>query len=209
MNLIACIILLFLLAEYALNLVADNLNLGAVSDRVPPLFEDVYDPEKYRQSQLYLRVNTRFEQAVGTIDLLVLLVFWFCGGFAVIDRWTRAFGWGEVTTGIVYILVLAGLKAAIDQVPGLYHTFVIEQRFGFNKTTLKTWVMDRIKGLALALVLGVPLIAAVLAFLNTRAHRPGSGVGGWSRFFRWSSSSSPPHGSCPFSISSRRSRRAS
>lgn len=166
MNLIACIILFFLLAEYVLNLAADNLNLASVSEHVPPSFEDVYDPVKYKQSQSYLRVNTRFEQVVNSIDLLVLLVFWFCGGFAVIDRWTRSFGWGMVATGIIYILALAGLKTMLDQLPALYHTFVIEERFGFNKTTLGTWVKDRIKGLVLALVLGVPLLAGVLAFFN-------------------------------------------
>ncbi len=166
MNWITGCILFFLLADFVLNLVADNLNLAAVKDEIPPSFKDVFDPDKYRQSQSYLRVNTRFGQVVGTIDLLILLIFWFCGGFAFMDRWARSLGWGPVVTGIVYILALAGLKAAVGQLPGLYHTFVIEERFGFNKTTLATWIKDRIKGLGLALVLGVPLLAGVLAFFQ-------------------------------------------
>lgn len=166
MNTITCIILFFLLAEYFLNLTSAHLNLNSVSDRTPTLFEDVFDPQKYRQAQSYLRTNTRFGQVVSTVDLLILLIFWFSGGFAFIDRWTRSLGWGPLYTGIVYIFVLAGLNAVIDQLFGIYATFVIEQQFGFNKTTLSTWLKDRFKGLILALALGLPLIAGVLAFFH-------------------------------------------
>ncbi len=166
MNWITYIILFFLLADYFLNLTSDHLNLKSVSDRIPTSFKDVFDPEKYSRAQSYLRTNTRFGQIVGSVDLLILLIFWFSGGFAFIDRWTRSLGWGLLATGIVYICVLAGLKAAIDQPFGLYATFVIEQRFGFNKTTLATWLKDRIKGLMLALILGIPLLAGVLVFFQ-------------------------------------------
>ena len=166
MNCITWIILSFLLADYLLNLTSDTLNLKAVSDRIPASFKDVYDPQKYRRSQSYLRTNTRFGQVVGSVDLLILLVFWFCGGFGWVDALTRSLGWGTLATGILYILVLGGIKAAIDQLFGLYATFVIEQRFGFNQTTLATWLKDRFKGLLLALVLGVPLLAGVLAFFS-------------------------------------------
>jgi STE24 endopeptidase len=98
--------------------------------------------------------------------LLALLIFWFCGGFAFFDSWTRSFGWGPLGTGLVYIGVLVGLKAVMDQLFGLYATFVIEQRFGFNKTTLATWLKDRFKGLLLAMILGLPLLAGVLAFFQ-------------------------------------------
>ena len=169
MNWITFIILFFLLAEYFLNLTSTQLNLNSVSERIPPSFNDVFDPQKYRQAQSYLRTNTRFGQVVSTIDLAILLIFWFSGGFAFIDRCTRSLGWGIIATGIVYILILAGLKAVIDQLFGLYATFVIEQQFGFNKTTIGTWLKDRFKGLILALVLGVPLIAGVLAFFHYSA----------------------------------------
>jgi STE24 endopeptidase len=166
MNWITHIILFFLLADYLLNLTSDHLNLKSVSDRVPRSFRDVFDPQKYRQAQSYLRTNTRFGQVVSTVDLLILLGFWFAGGFACIDEWTRSFGWGLLATGIAYILILTALKAAVDQLFGLYATFVIEERFGFNKTTLATWLKDRVKGLILALIVGIPLLAGVLAFLQ-------------------------------------------
>jgi STE24 endopeptidase len=166
MNTIAWIILLFLLTDFFLNLISDRLNLRAVSAKIPDAFQNVLDPEKYRQAQAYLHANTRFGQIVNAVDLLILMVFWFSGGFAFIDRWTRSFGLGALTTGLIYVGVLAGIKAAIGQPFNLYATFVIEQRFGFNKTTLSTWIKDRFKALLLSLILGMPLLAGVLTFFQ-------------------------------------------
>jgi STE24 endopeptidase len=88
------------------------------------------------------------------------------GGFALIDAWTRSFGWGPIATGLGYIGTLAALKWIVDQPFSLYATFVIEQRFGFNTTSLPTWFKDRCKALLLALAFGTPLLAGVLAFFQ-------------------------------------------
>jgi STE24 endopeptidase len=82
------------------------------------------------------------------------------------DGWTRSFGWGPLATGLAYIGVLAGLKTLVDQPFSLYATFVIEQRFGFNQTSLGTWIKDRFKALLLAIGFGIPLLAGVLAFFQ-------------------------------------------
>ncbi len=166
MNWIAWTILFFLFADFSLHLLADRLNLNALTDEIPKSFQGIFDPEKYRQTQTYLRTNTRFGQIAGAADLLVLLAFWFIGGFAFMDDWTRSLGWGPLATGLTYIGILAGLKAIVDQPFSLYATFVIEQRFGFNKTTPATWMKDRLKGLLLAVVLGAPLLSGVLAFFQ-------------------------------------------
>ena len=166
MNWIAWIILIFLIVDFLLHLTADRLNLGAISDEIPEPFQGIFEPEKYRQSQAYLRANTRSGQIAAGADLLVLLVFWFGGGFAIVDGWTRAAGWGSIATGLAYIGILTVLKAILDQPFSLYRTFVIEQRFGFNATTLSTWIKDRFKALLLAMLFGIPLITGVLAFFQ-------------------------------------------
>ena len=166
MNWITWTILFFLVADFWLHRLADRLNLNALTDQIPKSFQGVFDPEKYRQAQSYLRANTRFGQIAGAVDLLILIVFWFGGGFACVDSWTRSPGWGPLTTGLAYIGVLTGLKVVVDQPFSLYATFVIEQRFGFNKTTPATWFKDRLKGMLLAVVLGAPLISGVLAFFH-------------------------------------------
>jgi len=109
MNWIAWTILFFLVADFLLHLAADRLNLDALTDDIPKPFKNIFDSEKYRKAQAYLRTNTRFGQIVGTVDLLMLLGFWFGGGFALVDGWARLFGWGSLATGLLFIGVLAGL----------------------------------------------------------------------------------------------------
>lgn len=164
MNGVAVLILAALLLEFLLELIADVLNLRALKDRPPEGFEDVFDPERYQKSQQYLRANTRFGWISGGFDLLVLLFFWFGGGFAWLDEWTRSLGGGEVWTGLVFVGILMAGRSLLHLPFGIYNTFVLEERFGFNRTTPKTFVMDRLKGMTLSVAIGGPLLAAILAF---------------------------------------------
>ena len=166
MNFIAIIILCTIGVDFILNLTADRLNLKHLRSELPPAFEGVYDPERYRKSQQYLRVNTQFGWITSTFNLCLILVFWFAEGFPFLDKWVRTFELGPVLSGLVYMGVLMLLKAAVSLPFSVYATFVIEERFGFNKTTLQTYVMDLLKGLILALLLGTPLLAAILAFFQ-------------------------------------------
>ncbi|QTA81732.1 Peptidase, M48 family [Desulfonema limicola] len=166
MNFIAVIILLTLIINFILDLAADILNLGMVKNELPKGFEDVYDTKRYAQSQEYLKVNTRFGWISTVFDLIVLLIFWFAKGFPILDNWVRSFGFGPVLTGLIYMGILVLCKSILDLPFGIYSTFVIEERFGFNKTTWKTYVTDMIKGIALSIIIGTPLLAAVLAFFE-------------------------------------------
>ncbi len=168
MNFIAVLILFTLLTAYLLELTADILNIRRLGKEMPPEFSDVYDPQRYRQSGEYLRVNTCFGQIQAAFDLIILLLFWFGKGFALLDQWLRSFGWGPVMTGVAYMGILLLCKNLLSLPFSVYSTFVIEEKFGFNKTDLKTFVTDRIKGLFLFLVLGIPLLAGILAFFEYR-----------------------------------------
>lgn len=173
MNAIGVIILTALLADFLIHLLADILNLRSVRTELPEAFGSVYDPDRYRQSQAYLRVNTRFGWVASGVGLLLILGFWFARGFPVLDRWVRSWELSPVLTGVLFIGILMALKATVSLPFSLYATFVIEERFGFNRTTWKTFLLDRIKGLALSIVLGVPLIAGILWFFQY------SGPSGW------------------------------
>ncbi|HEX6884225.1 MAG TPA: M48 family metallopeptidase [Planctomycetota bacterium] len=166
MNAYALVILAAILAQNALALAADLLNLRALRPELPAGFESVYDPERYRRSQEYTRVRTRFSFVPQAVDLVLLLGFWFLGGFAWLDGWTRGLGGGPIGTGLVFIGVLLLAKSLLDLPFRYYSTFVIEERFGFNKTTRATFWADTLKGLAVALVLGLPLLAAILWFFT-------------------------------------------
>lgn len=166
MTLIATIILTFIVLDLIISLTADVLNLKSVNTLLPKAFEGWYPPEKYQQSQNYLKVNTRFGWIVSVFDLVALFVFWFGGGFAWLDNWVRTLELHAVLSGLIYIGALLIAKSILGTPFSVYATFVIEERFGFNKTTWKTYLKDRLKGMLLAAVLGVPLLAVILLFFQ-------------------------------------------
>jgi len=166
MNFIAIVILIALLFDFVLNCLADYLNLTMLREDLPRDFEGVYDPERYRQSQEYLKVNTRFGWFSATVDLILVLIFWFGQGFPLLDGWVRSFDRGPIISGLIYMAALMLLKALLSLPFGIYQTFVIEERFGFNQTNWTTYILDILKGLFLAILLGTPLLAGILAFFE-------------------------------------------
>lgn len=164
---VAVIIVFFLVGGYALDALASCLNLKNLARKVPREFSDIFDDTAYAKSQDYLRTNTWFGLVQGGVDLFLLLVFWFCHGFAVLDTWIRGLGLHSIGSGLVFIGSLGGIKLLLSLPFDLYATFVIEERFGFNKTRPLMFIMDRIKSLALFLVFGTPLLTLVLWFFET------------------------------------------
>ena len=172
LNIVAVAILGTMIIDAGMNFIADMLNLKAIDKRLPDAFRGWYDPVQYEKSQAYLKVNTHFGWIVGSFDLLLLVVFWFGGGFAWLDDRVSRLGLPMVWSGLIYIGILLAIKSLLSLPFGVYATFVIEERFGFNQTSWQTYVKDRIKAAILAVVLGTPLLAAVLAFF----HYAGSGA---------------------------------
>lgn len=160
------IILAALLLDFALDVVANTFNLRALSLEPPGSLRDVYKAEEYRRSQEYTRALTRFGLLGGAFRLALLLAFWFLGGFAYLDSVVRAWVFPPVATGLAYTGILAFAYSLVNLPFSIYATFGIEARFGFNRTTPRTFVSDRIRGLALSTVLGAPLLAAVLALFG-------------------------------------------
>lgn len=166
MNIFAVIIIATLLVDFVLNLAADFYNLKSLDKGLPDEFRDVYDEETYEKSQRYTKVRTKFGFLTSIFNLILLLVFWFAGGFQWLDEVVRSWELGLIWTGLVYIGLLLVAKQVISLPFSLYSTFVIEEKFGFNKTTPKTYVLDLIKGLGLGILLGGPLLAGILAFFT-------------------------------------------
>jgi STE24 endopeptidase len=163
MNLYGLIILFALLADFILGAVADWLNLKALDPKLPAEFADCYDPAEYARSQEYTRAKSRFGQVTATFDLALLLLFWLVGGFAWLDQLVRGLAEGMVFRGLLFFGLLLLAKSLLSLPFSVYSTFVIEERFGFNRTTPATFIGDLFKGLLLAVVLGAPLLAAILA----------------------------------------------
>ncbi len=166
MNLYAAVIVFTLISVYVLNIAADVLNLRMIRTELPDMFKGHHSPESYKKSQEYLRVNTRFGWITSTVDLVVVLVFWFSGGFNLLDQVIRHLNRGPVVSGVLFIGILMAAKAVISLPFTLYDTFVIEESFGFNKTTVKTFIADTVKGIILAILIGGPLLAVILLFFQ-------------------------------------------
>lgn len=166
MNTIAAIIIITLLGDFILHIIADRRNLAMLRNELPAGFENFYDPDRYRQSQSYLKINTRFGWLTSTFSLFLILILWFGKGFPFLDQWVRSAGFGPVWTGLIFIGILLLLKMVVSLPFSIYDTFVIENRFGFNRTTKGTFALDLIKSLALAILLGGPLLAGILAFFE-------------------------------------------
>jgi STE24 endopeptidase len=166
MNPFFLIILVALVLDFVLRLIASLLNLKALKLELPPTLEGVYNPEDYRNSQEYTRESMRFDLTASTFQLLLLLSFWFAGGFNYLDQMVRAWGFVPMVSGLLYIGMLLVAYSLLMLPFSVYATFVIEERFGFNRTTPRTFLMDRVKGLALAMLLGAPLLVGILSFFE-------------------------------------------
>jgi len=156
-----------LLLSYLLELVVALLNLRSLTPQLPEEFVGVYDPEQYARSQEYTRVTTRFSLVESTVSIILTVLFILAGGFNLIDGVARGFGFSSIPTGLLFTGMLALLSTALNLPFSIYSTFGIEQRFGFNTTTVRTFLLDGAKAVLLTVVLGGPLLSAILWFFET------------------------------------------
>jgi len=166
MNIYFVIILVILIGSYLLNLVVETLNVRHVKTELPEEFEGYYDKAKYTESQEYLRVNTRFGIISDSILTPITIVFIVVGGFNYVDQFVRGVNLGSISTGLIFAGVLM-LASQIINIPfSIYETFVIEERYGFNKTTPKTFILDILKSWVLVALIGGLVLAAILWFFE-------------------------------------------
>ena len=166
MNIYLLIILSALIGEFLLRTLVRVLNLKALDPGLPNEFQGYYDEEKYARSQEYTRVNTRFAFFTTSFDLIVILVFILFGGFNFVDQIIRGFGLSTLPSGLAFFGILFFASDLISTPFSLYQNFVIEEDFGFNKMTLKTFILDKLKGYLLTLALGGVFLTAILFFFE-------------------------------------------
>jgi STE24 endopeptidase len=176
-NFMTVVIVVALFLLWKLEFAATLLNLKSFPATVPDVLSELMDATKLDQARDYQRVNATFGIVQSICSLCLLLVFWFCGGFGWLDAVARSLVSGEVAAGLVFLTSIF-LGQAIATLPfSVYDTFVIENRFGFNRATPSTFIKDRLKGLLLAAVIGLPLMAAVLWIFS---HVPHAWLWAWA-----------------------------
>ena len=169
-NFMSVIILLGVFVLWKLEFAATLLNLKAFPTAVPQPLRGLMDEAKLDQARAYLRVNARFGILQSTVSLVVLLVFWSIGGFAWLDELAHTFTPSRLVAGLIFLSALMLGQSLVSLPFSIYDTFVIEEKFGFNRSTPATFIKDRLKGIALAAVIGLPLMAAVLWIFGNVAH---------------------------------------
>ncbi|NCC50759.1 MAG: M48 family peptidase [Spartobacteria bacterium] len=177
MNVYLVFIIALLIFSYLLEVLVEVLNIRHIRTTIPEEFEGWFDEGKYAKSQRYLKDSTWFDILSSSIMLPLSLAFILLGGFRVFDDLARSAGGGMIVTGLLFAGLLMILAQGVSIPFSIYSTFVIEERYGFNKTTPKTFVLDIVKGLLLSIVIGAPVFAGVLWFF---AH---AGSGAW--FYSW------------------------
>lgn len=158
------IIVIILIVQYLVDTVLKILNARRFDDPLPEEVSDLMDQEEYRKAQAYKKVNFKFGMISTTFSTLLTILFLVLGGFEWIDQVTRGITVHPVLMALVYFGIIFFASDIIQLPFSYYQTFVIEERFGFNTTTIKTFVLDKIKGWLMGILIGGLILALVIYF---------------------------------------------
>lgn len=156
------IILLILIADFALERYLAILNIKEAGKPLPALLSGIYDPEKYASQQQYFRTNSRFGMLTSSFSFVVMLVMFVSGGFAWVDGLLQQYVQHPVWTSVAFFGIIFIANDIISIPFEWYDTFVIEERFGFNKVTPKLFILDKLKGYGMMIVLGGGLLSLIV-----------------------------------------------
>lgn len=171
------VIIAIILLDFVFGEILDYLNSTMWSDRLPRAFEGFYDPEKYKKSQEYFKENQKFGHITSGFNLVLILLMLFLGGFAVVNSWAVGVSANPILSALIFFGIL-GIAMDILTTPfSLYDTFVIEEKYGFNKTTLKLFFTDKLKSWLLGALIGGVILALIIWFYTA--------TGKWFWLFAW------------------------
>ena len=160
-NTVFILLISILVFGYVLERILDKLNLDHILPELPAELKGIFDEEEYRRSQMYKRDSTRFSFVSSSFSFVVMLLFFIFGGFGWFDGLIE----GLSSNYIIHVLIFFGTLALISDLIStpfeLYTTFVLEERYGFNRTTPRTFVLDKVKGWLLGALIGGGLLALV------------------------------------------------
>ena len=158
------ILIAILVINFTIDKILDFLNTKHFDDAIPAELQDVYEKPAYEKSQAYKKTNAKFSNLTGLFSLVLTIVFFFFDGFKHVDEIARTYSSNSIIIALIFFGIIM-LGSDILTTPfSYYKTFVIEEKFGFNKTTRKTFIVDKIKGLAMTIVLGGGILALIVWF---------------------------------------------
>ena len=165
-NLYYYIIVIAIIIEYLFSSFSSILDIKNITPSIPSDFKKAYDKEKYILSQDYLKAHTRFGLFSSTFSLILIMIVIHSDIFGLLDQFVRGQFDSYILQGLLFIGIIYFFQDIVSLPFSIYHTFVIEERFGFNKTTLNLFIIDKIKGYAIFIVLGSIVITPILYFFH-------------------------------------------
>ncbi|WP_425236591.1 M48 family metallopeptidase [Ulvibacterium sp.] len=166
MNILFYIIIGILIVQYFVETILDYLNAKKYGDPVPKELDNLFDAEEYQKSQDYKKTNYSFGLLTSTFSLVLTLGFLLFGGFEWIDYIARSLTDNSIFQALLFFGIILIGSDLITTPFSFYQTFVIEEKFGFNKTTKKTFVLDKLKGWLILALLGGGILAVVIWFFQ-------------------------------------------
>jgi STE24 endopeptidase len=158
------IIIAIVIFNYALSRFLEYLNSRHYGDQLPEEVKDVYDSDQYKKSQQYKIVNYKFSILTSTLTFLLILGMFFFRGFAFVDNIARSLTSQPILLALIFFGIIMLASDLIHTPFSIYDVFVIEEKFGFNKMTVKTFILDKIKGWLLGGIIGGGILSAVIWF---------------------------------------------
>lgn len=161
------LIVALLCGSFVLDRLLDLLNLSRMKPELPEKLRPFYDEERYRKSQNYLREKSRFGLLTGALNFVGTLLVLILGGLGALDSYLRTYVDDPFLLALTFFGVLGAASSIFGMPFSLYSTFVIEEKYGFNKTPFKTWVLDKVKGALIGAVLGSLILFAFIWLVDT------------------------------------------
>lgn len=161
------IIIAILVVSFIIDQALDYLNAKHFNDPLPADLQDVFDDEEYKKSQRYKKEGYKFGFLTSSISLIATLLFFFLDGFAYVDGLARSVSNNEIIVALIFFGIIMIASDIISTPFSYYSTFVIEEKYGFNKTTRKTFFLDKLKGWLMGAVLGGVILGAIIWFYQS------------------------------------------
>jgi len=151
-----------IVVDFIFEQILDYLNTTRWSEQLPEKLKGIYNDAAYQKSQAYKKMNHKFEMLTSSLSFIIISLMLLFNGFTMVNGWVLGITDNIILSSLFFFGIL-GLASDILTTPfAVYDTFVIEERFGFNKTTPKTFISDKIKSWLLAAVLGGGLLALII-----------------------------------------------
>jgi len=165
------IIIAIIVINFIIDKVLDAINAKHYNDPIPEVLNDVYDAEEYKKSQAYKTVNYKFGLITSLFSFVLTLGFLLLDGFEYVDNFARRYSDNPILIALIFFGIIMIASDIITTPFGYYKTFVIEEKFGFNKTTKKTFILDKLKGLLMTVLLGGGIIALIVWFYQVTGNQ--------------------------------------